>query len=126
MFTISGRTASESPQPDSPAKKSIPQFTESVNPVPVSRRSTFAKRMSRTDGAMPANRGARKPFPAMVPVTWVPWCRASTQRSASFTDGSNQTRFVPHTLARCSPMSGWLMFSPVSITPIGTEAPPLP
>ena len=60
-------------------------------------------------------------------VTCVPCPKPSNQRSWSFSRGVPVVaKFAPHTLRRFDEMSKWLVFKPVSMTPIGTEAPPMP
>ena len=79
---------------------------------------------------MPAKRGWTDPFPIMVPVTWVPWPPSSIQRSSASSAGEEkkdaQARLAPQMLSRFDAMSKWLTLSPVSMTPMGTEAPPIP
>ena len=129
MFTTSGLTAAEAgpaaPQRDGWARKSIALKMLSKLPNP-SRLSTFAKRMCRTDGATPANRGVAWPLPTMVPATWVPWPSKSTHRSMSPRRGGEVTKLTAQMLVRFEPMSRWLTLRPVSRSPMGVPAPPKP
>ena len=64
------------------------------------------------------------PLPRSVPVTWLPWPASSCHRSRSSWRALNSgAKLAPQMLRRPVPMSRWRMFSPVSMTPTGTDAP---